>query len=561
MSNQNQDLSLTKHAVDLAVARQEHLVSLQEALKDPVRYNRDLMGLNVSPIEPGIPWLDLNPDSWSGTTNRFLDEPYNGKVKVILEPRGCGKSYSIAVPRVCRRIIKDPSITILLGGENADEVKKRSLWCQTRLEGMERMGYGPFKTGRWSALTWTVNRKGGIGGQDTVTVGSPDRPGTSQHQKLQVLDDPVGEWTAKSRARGLDGIRWWQELVNQAMKGTEVWIFDTIYPGENLITWIIRSKEKGLNLQPYGCGEVHRGKYYDVLVIRAKDRAGKIVFPFWDQEYLDFKLNNTTQENFDCQFMLNMVDEGDLVFRSEWFTADEPRPSHPTKVYLLNDTATSVGRIKHTSMSCLLVVAKTPDNHAWVLDGNAGKLGWDVVVDTIVDFIVKWEKEGYPIARIPYENTGPAKTLPKSVQDCALARGLNGRRIRALFVPIPRDADKTARIQRHRTPVSRGKLHFCKGFPRHIFHLDKDEMPQGVMGRQYMEYTYGADQPWDCIDAAADIWGYFGEGHRIFEPPKALKKDRRANEELPECDLANVWPILLNHKRFKRIRRGISGAD
>lgn len=559
MSKQMLDPVLSR-GIQLALKERKRRTDLDAALRDPVRYNRDLMGLNVAPIEPGIPWLNLDPVSWSGTTNRFLDEPYCGKVKVILEPRGCGKSYSIAVPRVCRRIIQDPSITILLGGENADEVKKRSLWCRTRLENMERMGYGPFRTDRWATLTWTVQRPGGTGGQDTVTVGSPDRPGTSQHQKLQVLDDPVGEWTAKSRARGLDGIKWWQELVNQAMKGTEVWIFDTIYPGENLITWIIRTKEKGLDLQPYGCGEVHRGKYYDVLVIRATDKAGEVNYPFWDKEYLEFKLANTTKENYDCQFMLNMVDEGDLVFESTWFTDNEPRPEHPTRVYLLNDTATSVGRVKHTSMSCLLVVAKTPDDHAWILDGNAGKLGWDRVVDTIVDYIVKWDKEGYPIERIPYENTGPAKALPKSVQDCALARGLNGQRIRSLFVPIPRDADKTARIQRHRTPVSRGKLHFCKGFPRHIFHVDGDGMPQGIMGRQYMEYTYGADQPWDCIDAAADIWGYYLNGHIIFRPPKAAKKSELQNPKESRWHIDNVWDYLAKKLPPARTKGGTGAA-
>jgi hypothetical protein len=560
MSNPSRDPALSA-AIGLALKEQKRLSDLQSALKDPVRYNRDLMGRNIKPTRPGIPWLDLEPESWSGTINRFLDEPYTGKRKVVLAPRGCGKSYSIAVPRICKRIIEDPDITILLGGENAIEVEKRSLWCQARLMAMDEMGYGPFQSKRWPKLAWTVNRPSGLGGQDTVTVGSPDRPGTSQHQMLQVLDDPVGEWTAKSIARGEDGIKWWQELVNQAMEGTEVWIFDTIYPGRNLITYILREKEKGFpNFVPYGRGEMHRGKGYDILVLRAMDRVGNVNFPFWSKEYLADKLEQTTKENFDCQFMLNMVDVGDLVFESQWFSADEPLPEHPTRVMLLNDTATSVGRVKHTSMSCLLVVAKTPDDHAWVLDGNAGKLGWDKVVDTIVDFIVKWEKEGYPIERIPYENTGPAKALPKSVQDCAIARGLNGQRIRSLFVPIPRDADKTARIQRHRTPVSRGKLHFCKGFPRHIFHIDGDGMPQGIMGRQYIEYTYGADQPWDCIDAAADIWGYYLNGHVIFTPPKAKKKSTLQNPEKPWWHEDNVWDYLLKKYPAQRAREGTGAA-
>ncbi len=560
MSSQNQVLE----AVKLAQAEQSKADALLAILDDPVQYNRDLMGLKIAPHDGPEPYIDLSPNSAWRTTDRFLYEPNMGRGKVILEPRGCGKTYSTSLPYVCRRIAANPNVTILLGGEKGDEVEKRSLWCRTRIENMEVGGYGPFvDKERWSKGVWTVLRSAGRGGQDTITVGSPDRPGTSQHQGVQILDDPVGDWTAESVARGERGIRWFKELHNQAMKGTDQIIFDTVYPGHNIITWIVNDKEGGFSGEPYGCGELHRGRLFDVLVIRARDRDGKIVFPYWDDIYLQAKREVLGPEIFDMQYMLKFLEAGDLVFQNTWFHKkekfpvihdggpDNGKPVH-ARTYLLSDTATSTGNVRHTSISCLLVVAKTSDDHAWILDARAGKLGWDKVSDEIVNLCVFWKNRGFPIERIPYENTGPSKTLPTSVCRTAKARGLNEYEFRRLFLPFPRTRDIHADIQMHRNPVSQGRLHFGEFVPDGVFRIDRTGMPQGTMGMEYMRYTFGSLGSYDCLRAAADIWGTDGVGNIIFRPPM-----KRAGKKTYKLD--NQWGRIKEF--YDRMQGASEGND
>jgi hypothetical protein len=548
MLSQSNELAL--QILSEAAAIQAREAELQARLDDPIAFHRDLMHLSLENRHNGAAWLDLDPRSGYVTMQHFIEEPFRGRGKMILASRGCGKTHSIALPYVAKRILLNHSLKVLLGGERAVEVVKRSLWLRTRMEELDE-DYGPLiDVDRWSVNQWTIRRPGGRGLQDTVTVGSPDIPGTSQHWGLGVFDDPVGKWTAESAARGKRGIEWFKEVYNQALEGSEIIIFDTLWAGENILTWIIKKLEGGIRLEPYERGYLHRGRHFDILVIRDRDEEGNPIFPCQPDNYLAMKEEVIGPEMYRSQYGNFMLELGDLTFDSAPLIEGEDPPDDNMRIYIMTDTATSTGRTKHTSISALFAVGKTPNGHAWMLGGAAGKLGWDRVPEAVIDLVERWKPE-----RIIYEDTGPAKTLPKTVQETANAMGKNGKRIRRLFFPIPRTADKHARIQAIRPHVMAGKLHFAKTFPTSIFRVDKRGMFRGTLGEEFSNYTFGSDGSYDCLDAIADVWGYYGSGIEIFRPPKGKKKPIK-----PPKNTEGAWAYIQNFYD-KRARRSDGSAD
>jgi hypothetical protein len=124
------------------------------------------------------------------------------------------------------------------------------------------------------------------------------------------------------------------------------------------------------------------------------------------------------------------------------------------------------------------------------------------------------------------------------LQDCGNAqRKGKGNFIRRLTYGVARTTDKHHRIQSLIPHCEAGRFHVARSFPPQLYRIDDRGVLRGTLGEQIASYTYGADESYDCLDAAADIWGYDGVGQVIFKSPTYKQKEKT-------LDWANPWDYL-----------------
>ncbi len=518
------DLNREYEVMRATVEKQERDAALYALLEDYTTLARDVLGLAVEPHIPGIPWFPFDDEKWPYRMMAEHLERDNGKDKGLFCTRGTGKSV-LAMTLQSKLILKDHNHTLRIGSEAKVEVVKRSLWVRDQLTRLED-DYGPFREGggEWGKERFTVARTSAAVMDETVTLTSPDSPGTGAHPRAFLLDDAVGDISEQSQAKMTAGVDWYKRLGSQELAGTNTWVVGTFRLGWNIYRYIIEHIEGGLRLRKVARGcYLHEGKQFDILVCRDIDENGEPVFPFHSEQYLETKKKRIGKAQYKTQFSLMLPGDEDTTFNADSLRWGDPPENMPLRTYILTDTATSKGKTRHTSMSAIAAVSKTPDNQAYVREMRMGKIAPERVPEIILHLWKTWGAE-----KIVYENTGPAEAYMSAVRHLAKAQGVPADVVNRMFKSVGRPSDKHYRIQAYLAPhTDLGHLHFSKKIPTDILRVDEDNHLQGVHGREFETYYYGADGSWDGLDMLADIWGEDAYSTDIFKPPLATKRIER----------------------------------
>ena len=323
------------------------------------------------------------------------------------------------------------------------------------------------------------------------------------------------------------GVEWYKRLGAQQTKGTMTWIVGTFRAGWNIYRYILERMEGGLRLKKVARGcHLHEGRYFDILVCRATDENDEVVFPCYDEKFLAGRKVHTGKAQFKTQYDLLLPGTEDTVFTSDSVKWGEPPENLPVRTYVLTDTATSAGKARHTSMSAIAAVSKTPDNQAYVREMKMGIIAPERVPGIILDLWKAWGAE-----KIVYEAAPGAQAYMSGVRAEAKARAIPLDVIHRMFKELPRPSDKFYRIQSFLVPRTElGHLHFSLDktkIKRDILRLDEENRLQGLLGREFETYFYGADGSWDGLDVLSDIWGEDKFSTEIFKPPLATKRIER----------------------------------
>ena len=495
-----------------------------DKLSDPVTLAH-LLGLATEPHVPGIPWFPFTPDSPYTTMRDFFRED-NGKDKACFGPRGLGKT-TIALMLSAEDIIRDHDFTLRIAGAAKTEVETRCNWIRQELESLEPE-YGPFRTGNWSKKSLTVVRSAGIV-DATVTLTSPDSPGTGAHPRRFLIDDLVDDNVAKSQAEMERGVAFLKEIGCQEMEGTTTWILGTFRHGWNAYNYIIEKLEGGLQLEPHHKGFIHRGKIYDILVFRDVDSRGNPIFPCYSKEYLAKKIIRVGKRTYNTQFRLQMGGDEEQCFQPRDLVWDDVPADTRTITKIIVDLAHSTSGAHNTSMSSIAAWTKTPDDHAYLREMRLGQIDPNDVPEIALNMWKKWKA-----VKIVYENTGPARAYMSAVRQVALRAGIDEDIVKRMFQEVGRNADKHYRMVMSQVHIEQGKLHICPSVKREIIHKDDDGQLRGTFGREFDTYRFQAPGSWDSIDNMADVWGRDTVDREVFKAPRA-PDNRRPNPD-PEKD-------------------------
>jgi len=228
------DLSREYEIMRAAVAQQERDKALYALLDDYTTLARDVLGLAVEPHVPGIPWFPFKDEKWPYRLMAEHLERDNGKDKGLFCTRGTGKSV-LSLMLQSKYIIKDRNHTLRIGSESKVEVVKRSLWLRDQFTRLEEE-FGPFREGggEWGKGRFTVKRTGAGVLDETVTLTSPESPGTGAHPRKFLIDDGVGDVAEQSQAKMTAGVDWYKRLGSQELAGTETWVVGTFRLGWNI---------------------------------------------------------------------------------------------------------------------------------------------------------------------------------------------------------------------------------------------------------------------------------------------------------------------------------------
>ena len=514
------DLNREYEVMRAVVEKQERDAALYALLDNYTTLAHDVLGLAVEEHVPGVPWFPFDEEKWPYRLMAEHLERDNGKDKGLFCTRGTGKSV-LSLMLQSKLILKDHNHTLRIGSEAKTEVVKRSIWVRDQLTRLEPE-YGPFRgSGEWGKDRFTVIRSGGGVLDETVTLTSPDSPGTGAHPRAFLIDDGVGDISEQSQAKMTAGVDWYKRLGSQELEGTTTWVVGTFRLGWNIYRYIIERIEGGLHLVRVARGcYLHEGKTFDILVCHDIDENGEPVFPFQSKKYLETKKKRIGETQYKTQFSLLLPGAEDTTFNADSVKWNEPPENVALRTYILTDTATSTGKARHTSMSAMIAVSKTPDNQAYVREMKMGKIAPERVPGIILDLWKEWGAE-----KIVYEAAPGAQAYMSGVRAEAKARAIPVDIIHKMFKELPRPADKYYRIQSYLAPhTDMGHLHFCKGVKKDILRVNEDGRLEGLLGREFGTYFYGADGSWDGLDVLADIWGEDKYSAEIFKPPLASKK-------------------------------------
>ena len=505
------------------VQEQERQAAIKDSLRDPSQLT-NLFGLKSSSndVPRGIPWFDFaSPDSpyrtmWECQTESLQ----SGKGLCVFGPRGIGKS-GLSLVRLGGLIAEDRSYTVRIAAFSKREIEKRSNFLRGAFINLENV-FGAFRSSVWQKQKFNVIRPPGQI-DETVTLTSPDSPGTGAHPRLFLVDDLVDDEAEQSEAKMLTTVNFFKALGCQEMEGTVTWVVGTFRWGWNAYKYIIEKLEGGLRLQPRGKGFFHEGRAFDILLFRDLDENAVPIFACQSKGYLERKQVRVGKAMYNTQFRMMLGTEDDITFGAKSVVWGNPPKGTAIRTCILTDTATSSGRSRHTSITALGAISKTPDNHAWAREIRMGNLSPERVPEIIFDM---WKRHG--AEKIVYElNSSAAQAYMGQVRNLFRQNGVLDEVLHRTFLGIARAADKHFRIQTASPYAAAGMLHVSPEIAREVLRIGEDGRLEGLLGQQLMTYRYGAPGSWDGMDMFGDIWGEESVGVPIFRAPGAREKAKK----------------------------------
>jgi len=518
MPNEQEEL-LEKHRIYKIAAKRKAAQEAQRlALDNQSLFIEKVAGLYTYDRGDSNPYFDIhNPESPYAVMNEFLDDDSTNNWKFLAAGRKTGKTYFVQ-QKLLHRIMVNRDLRVMIGGESTDKSIDRGEWLRGRLEINEET-YGPFHSPDWKKGHFTINRPTGLGGYPTVMCTGPEKAQTGGHPDIMWLDDVVGEIAFESILKQQSTVKWLREkLMFQMGPTTQLWVTGTMWPGAfHLYRYIYDEVEGKPQLDEIAPGAwYHKGKQFDILSFDSGYQKKKPVFPCLPMKFLErqFALNPVMSK---CQYDNRMLDNSDVAFTAQQLGARDLPEGEPFKAYMLTDmSGTKKGGYK-TSTSCMVIVALTANDHAYVLYARVGKFHPDAGPAIILDMLDQCKSErNITVENIWFENTGPGAMYPSLIRKEAEVREVDAPTIREVHRPTDTHQRILAFLL---NPVQQLKLHFTPSVSDNLFKVEEGGEPSGEIAHDFLSYSYSGEGKPDILDAFADIWATEKGGARMCEPP------------------------------------------
>ena len=466
--------------------------------------------LNVDSGPPGQAFYDTRKNS---PHEQFHDALIDHSISSLgaFMPRGTGKTISVLLPWIVDEIRKDPEITFLVGSETLKlAIDQKTMWIRSKLELLEELGIGKYRSKHWTTGAFTVLRPSGIGGQPTVQAWAPDSTGTGRHWINGVFDDLYGEETAGSPSQQEETTKKFIRIHGQKMPGSRIIVVGTLWPGRKTWYWRMLQDPK-------------IKKYYHILCFEERTEHGDIIFKSLTKKFLEEQKATMGKALYDSQYKNRLVDADELAFEATDFKVGEPPEGVELATYMVTDSAYSVSGLKHSSMSAIFIVQKTPDNVAYVMDGDMGRWSAEVFPQKLLDMYERWRDYGSPPSYYTMEGQGPGGVYGAAIELAAKLRGIEP----PIKYPISHaKQNKNHRISLSRAPIQDGRIIFSATLPPEVFRMDDGGEPRGYLGNAYMQFAYEGKGLYDGPDAIADIHGVDRQRAPFCPPPGRIDEKK-----------------------------------
>jgi hypothetical protein len=496
---------------------------------------RDVCGLKTDgkPAKSGMKrapnaWADLRPNSAWKLAWDFLRKPLPpGKYgKLLLEPRGCGKSYKLRT--FCTQlIIVDRDTIIQYISQNMGMASNRVTFIKNCLLRNERR-FGEFKThDNWGTEAFTVVRSG-PSDEPTMLAGAPKKDVTGSHPHLFVWDDVVAPGTNKTRNARQDIIKTFEAALNQGGESARHIIIGTVYRGHTLYHEISKRYKKDFEILRIGAYGAAYGTNDEV--VWGDENSEELNYPWFTQEYLErHRRTPSLAQSFRGQYMNQWnVSAEDAPFEPDMIVPGDPPLTakgklHPRlAVYMLTDLAETDKLTKNTSETAFIVIAKdtkriVSENNevrfetiTYVIDVDIGRYNPTDRQERFFRMYYRWKDQGLLFATM--EDRGPGKEAYHHLPLLAQARG---QHIPAI-VQIKRSSreEKDSRIGQLFVPLKAHMIRFSEKLIANptMLRFDTRGEAQGIAVERLLGYSPLDDGLKDFPDALADAYATNAEG-------------------------------------------------
>lgn len=460
-----------------------------------------------------IGFKDITPELHLDMCN-WIDQAkpqrgYNRLLGVI--PRDHLKSSNWTIANSVNRIIRNPSIRILIGNETATNAQHflrriQAVWDRNP---MFRWAFSelipdPTKPGKWSETEMLIPRSEDYAEATVETIGVGGAV-VSRHYNLIKLDDLVGKEASESDDKMKKTIDWYQyceSLLNDPKE--EIHTVGTPWGNQDLIAWILK----------------HEGDYLLKYITGCYKADGT---PIWPERFPIEELERIRSKygsfKFSCQYLCEPSDPEQTSFHSSWLRFYRPQgdgfieingvviPISMMNRFIQVDPA--ISEDPGAARTAVLVVGVLFDGRKFVLESWMKRCQPLEMVEKIFDLTVKYDPISVGIEAVAYQ-----KALQPFIEAEALRRGV------WLNIVLYKTDTHTRKINRIRGALQpefeRGQI---------WFNPDMDDLCQ-----EYIDFPTGATI--DGLDALA-----YGNQQWIVPEFEAVDDDNVIDAELATDEL------------------------
>lgn len=402
---------------------------------------------------------------WKGGKNK----------KLILEPRGSLKSSLVTQALPLQLILRQPNIRILIDSEKLTNSKtflssiKGQIETNEKYRQLSKLLYGKApdpiakREEKWtsSEIVTTLRTDKSLK-EPTISCGGVDVVKVGQHYDVIIMDDPVSDNNTGTREQIEKVISHYKLVLSLLDPGCTLIIIGTRWDYGDLYGYLIEN----------------HGKFFDILVRKAEDSTGKLIYPKrLTREFLDEQKESQGSYIYSCQYLNEPVPRDDATFRwndyREWtgnfengklvvnelrhyigetkYNVFERNTSALVNVFITIDPAISTK--ESADYTAMVVCGVDKENRIFVIDyvnkRLAGKDFWDELFRLY---------NQYNPTRIGIELTAFQKSLSINLQD-----EMRKRNTFFSMVELKPDMDKQRRIRTLQPRYESGQIFVREG--------------------------------------------------------------------------------------------------
>lgn len=374
----------------------------------------------------GIPFIE----SFQGEMCRWLERP--GLRKMLMAPRGHGKSTVANRNYVVWRIINDPNITILIVSATLDNSKKKLKAIQEVFEKNKLFQQlfpelipSSFGDG-WTQTQMNIPRTS-TDPESTVEVQGYEGELTSRHYKLILFDDVVGKENSTSREQIQKVVNFYTQSLQLLKKpGGEILVIGTMWSYADLHNHIIENLYAEFDIYVRSVWAEDRfvqfekkGKYQWTTTANTRTPLFPQMFPAEDIESLRKEIIADPMQGMStwmAQYELKIVDEKTAIFprlvvneKNCWFTLDDIKEK---KLAFSLSCDPAVSESKEADETAFVVRA-VDDVGYWYVFEVFGERGMreEAIVDKYIELLIK-----YPIDLATVETISFQRNLQYAIE-------------------------------------------------------------------------------------------------------------------------------------------------